>query len=424
MDRRMKPRWGSVSASVLVMASATPFAENRSDDRVRLIKTFDQMAADVVPASTTRPADNDYGRIAWGDSYTLSALAEMLAATGDLKYADMFVRITDHVLKARDNLHNLRDEYRGTVNPAWGSVKYSNGKRYVWAVHTGMICEPLARFAGVVRKDRKLKERYATKADEYLAAAQQAVAVHEPDYRPGPGKDEAHLYGHVRQKHLPLNMQNALVRAWIYIDDATGKADHREHIEQLARFFRNRIRVEPDGALTWEYQPPLDGAGTTFEDVSHGSINADFLVVCHEHGIVFNKQDIQGLEKTLLTRVTRPDGSIAGTIGGTGKVNQHKVQALRWAALARHSEPVRQRLVAMRRAESFGGGGTDMLGCALLVAASTAATTAPAAGVELLGQPCRTKQILETCVLTDRKDDRICFNHRVNLYLTAKPVSP
>ncbi len=397
----------STIVALLTGACGSLSAGTRDDDRTWLIKTFDEMAAKVVPAATTRPADNDYGGIAWGDSYTMSALAEMFAATGDAKYADMFVRIADHVLKARDSLHNLRDEYRGTVNPAWGSIKYSNGKRYVWAVHTGMICEPLARFAAIVRKDATLKAKYAAKADEYLAAAQQAVAVHEPDYRPGPGKDEAYLYGHVNQIHLPLNMQNALVRAWIYIDDATGKPDHREHIEKLARFFKNRIRVETDGALVWEYRPPLDGPGTKFEDVSHGSINADFLVLCHEHGIVFNQRDIEGLKKTLLTRVIRPDGSIAGTVGGTGEVNKHKVQALRWAALGRHSEAVRRRLVELRRAESFGGGGTDMLGCALLVTASTkGASTVPAAGVELLGQPCRAKQILGACVVADRKDGR------------------
>jgi len=367
-----------VLAILLATMSAVSFAEGRDDDRTWLIKTFDDMAADLMRVSTTQPASNALGRIAWGDSYTLSALAEMLAATGDPKYADMFIRLADHVLKARDNLHDRRDEYRGIVTPAWGSSKYSGGKWHVWAVHTGMICEPLARFAAIIRKDAKLKDRYAAKADEYLAAARQAVAVHEPDFRAGPGKDEGYLYGHVNEIHLPLNMQNALARAWIYIDDATGKPDHRDHIERLARFFKTRIRVETDGALTWEYRPPLDGPGTKFEDVSHGSINADFIVLCYEHGIVFNRQDIAGLETTLLTRVIRPDGSIAGNVGGTGEVNKHRVQALRWARLARHSDPVRQRLVVLRRAGSFGGAGTDMLGCALLATAGAATATAPA----------------------------------------------
>jgi hypothetical protein len=381
--------------------TATP-----DDDRAWLVKTFDELAVPSLQRSTTRPADNDYGGIAWGDSYVMASLAEMLAATGNARYADMFIQVADHVLKARDNLHNLRDEYRGTVNPAWGSMKYSNGKRHVWAVHTGMICEPLARFAGVVRKDPKLKDKYSAKADEYLTAAQQAVAVHEPDYRPGPGKDEAYLYGHVNQIHLPLNMQNALARAWIYIDDATGKPEHRDQISRLARFFKNRLRVQPDGALAWEYRPPLDGPGTNFEDVSHGSINADFLVLCYEHGVVFDRKDIDGLEKTLLTRVIRPDGSISDNIGGKGGVNKYKAAALRWARLALHCPAVRDRLVQLRRTESSGGGGSDMLGCALLIAAGTRATSAPASAVELLGQPCRAKQVLGACVVTDRKDGR------------------
>jgi hypothetical protein len=365
----MKIVCACVSAAVLMTASPMTFAEDRDDNREWLIKAFDEQAQAILRTSTTRPADNAAGGIAWGDSYVMSALAEMLAATGDGKYADMFVRLADHVLKARDDQHDRRDDDRETVHPAWGSSKYSGGKWHVWAVHTGMICEPLARFAAIVRQHARLKEKYTAKADEYLAAVQRAVAVHEPDYRPGPGKEEAHLYGAVNRTHLPLNMQNALARAWIYIDDATGKPDHRERIERLARFFKNRLRVESDGALAWEYRPPLDGSGTGFEDVSHAAINADFLVLCYERGIVFDKADITGLEKTLLTRVIRPDGSVANHVGGGTSVNTHKAQVMRWARLAIHRPAVRDRLIRLRRDGTFSGGG-DMLGLALLTAAS------------------------------------------------------
>ncbi|MGQ9651575.1 MAG: hypothetical protein ACUVXJ_15820 [Phycisphaerae bacterium] len=367
-----------LAAAVLLTATAAGSADVREGHRAWLIRTFDEQAHAILQTSTTRPASNAAGEIAWGDSYVMSALIEMLAATGEERYAEMFVRLADHILKARDDQHNRRDEYRGTVNPAWGSSAYSDGRWHVWAVHTGMICEPLARFAGVVRKNAKLNKEYATKANEYLAAAQQAVAVHEADYRPGPGKDEAHLYGAVHQLHLPLNMQNALARAWIYIDDATGRPDHREHIERLARFFKNRVRVEPDGALAWEYRPPLDGLGTRFEDVSHAAINADFLVLCYERGMVFNKQDIGGLEKTLLSRVIRPDGSVADHIGGQSGLNRHKAQVMRWARLAIHCPAVRDHLIRLRRVEPLSGGG-DLLGLALLATASKADPTTQAA---------------------------------------------
>lgn len=403
----MKPRQAALLITLLTGCVVEVVAGSRDDDRAWLIKTFDGLAGSALQTSTTRPASNAAGGIAWGESYTMSALTEMLAATGDARYADMFVKLADRVLAARDNLHNLRDEYRGTVNPAWGSSKYSNGKWHVWAVHTGMICEPLARFAAVVRKNPKLKERYAARADEYLDAAQRAVAVHEADYRSGPGPNEGHLYGHVNQIHLPLNMQNALARAWIYIDDATGKPDHRDRIERLARFFKNRIREEPDGSLTWEYRPPLDGPGTKFEDISHGAINADFMVICCERGIVFGEQDLAGLTRTLLNRVIRSDGSIANNVGGSGS-NQYAAQVLRWGRLSLHNEAVRERLVALRRTDPLGALGSDMLGCALLTAACGPVSKAasPTAGVEHLGQPCRAKQVLGACMVTDRKDGR------------------
>jgi len=51
------------------------------------------------------------------------------------------------VAVARDDLHGLRDGIRGQSFPAWSTTAYSEGKRYVWAVHTGTIVAPLARFA-------------------------------------------------------------------------------------------------------------------------------------------------------------------------------------------------------------------------------------------------------------------------------------
>ncbi|MEP0841153.1 MAG: heparinase II/III family protein, partial [Phycisphaerae bacterium] len=355
-------------------------AASPADDRAWLIEAFDAMAGPVVRAAATRPADNESGGIAWGTSYELAGLAEMLAVTRDAKYARMFVRVADPVCAGTDQARGLRDEIRGGVLPAWGSSRYSGGKRYVWAVHTGMIAEPLARFAGVVRSEPALKAVFGAKADAYLAVARKAAAVHDSDFVEGPREGEGHLLIQYSNQIAPLNMQNALGRAWLRIDDATGTTEHRERVVKLARFFRNRLRTTEDGASAWEYRPPLDSAGTGFEDISHAAINVDFLVLCREHGLVFTDEDIRRVEKTLLTRVFRPDGSLADNVGGTGGVNRHRAQVLRWAALARHSVAARERLIAFRRDGHGGQGGTDLLGCALLVAAcATPPATRPAA---------------------------------------------
>jgi hypothetical protein len=230
-----------------------------------------------------------------------------------------------------------------------------------------MIAEPLAQFAAVVRGDRKLSAKYRKAADEFLAVAERAIAVHDDQYRDGPGADEGYLHGLWLKKPLPLNQQNAPARAWIRIDDATGKNAHRERIQRLAHFLKNRLRTTEDGAYVWDYWAPLDGPGTGFEDISHAAINADFMVLCYERGIVFTQEDIARLERTLLTKVILGDDAIADNVGNTAGTNSFATQVLRWGRLARHSRAVCERLVALYRSGKFEAMASNAQGIALIV---------------------------------------------------------
>jgi len=364
---------------VAIFAPAVAFGASAEADRARLIAQFDSLvAAEVESATGTRPT-NDDGGIAWGQSYTLDALAEMLDVTRDAKYAELFVKLGDWVVGGRDDRLGLRDEYRGRVCKSWSSTRYTEGKRHVWAVHTGMIVAPMARFAAVVRRDPKLAGRFGRDADRFLATAEEAAAVHDGEYRDGPGGDEGHIYGVSTERHLPLNMQNALVRAWIAIDDARGTDGHRERIMRLARFFKNRLRTTGDDAYVWAYLPPLEGPGDGFEDISHASINVDFAVICFEHGFVFTGQDMDRFARTLLRKVMLGEKAIANTVGGTGGLNKYVNAVLRWGRLASHNEPVRTRLMALWRSGQAERASTTALGIAYLVRAGGTAATRPAA---------------------------------------------
>jgi hypothetical protein len=361
-----------IGSMLLVLRPTATLADVPNADRDWFIQRFDEVIVPQVEQSLANPRTNDQGGIAWGTSYQLAALAEMLDATRDPKYADLFVKLAQQVADARDDRHERRDVIRDKILPAWGSTKYSGGKHYVWAVHTGMIAEPLAQFAAVVRGDKKLSAKYRQAADEFLVVAERAIAAHDDQYREGPGPDEGYLYGLWLKHHLPLNQQNAPARAWIRIDDATGKHAHRERVQRLAHFFKNRLRTTEDGAYVWDYSPPLDGPGTGFEDISHAAINADFMVLCYEHGIVFTHEDLARLEKTLLTKVIVSDDTIADNVGNTAGTNSFAAQVLRWGRLAKHSPAVCQRLVALYRAGKLEAMGTNAQGIALIVSGLSA----------------------------------------------------
>ena len=282
-----------------ILISGGVVAASAGGERTQLVERFDQIIIPAVEKAVRQPVTDQGGEIAWGESYQLAALVEMLDANRDPRYAQWIVKLSDWIAKSRDDRSGLRDEVRNRVMPAWGSTNYSKGIRYVWAVHTGMIVAPMARFAAIVRSDPALKERWGVDANRLLKIAEEAAAAHDGEFREGPGADEGHVYCPYLKKHLPLNMQNALARAWLAIDDATRTPKHRERVTRLARFLKNRLRPMEDGSYVWAYWPPLDGAADSFEDISHATINVDFMVLCFEHDIVFTRDDLARLEKTM-----------------------------------------------------------------------------------------------------------------------------
>ena len=322
-----------------------------SDQVAWLSPRFDEELQRARSLSPT-PVTNEQGAIAWGYAYVLEGLVEMLQATHQARYAEEFLKTADLVVAARDDNHDRRDEIRGRVLPAWGSRKYTDGKNYVWAVHTGMVAAPMAQFAAIVQGDERLREQFGKAAAGVLQAAVEAVAAHEGQYRDGPAPDEGHLYGYSLGKHLPINQQNTMGRAYLWLYRATGEVRYRQRAERLLRFTLHRLRPMEDGSLAWDYWPPLEGSGAGFEDVSHAAINADFIVQCVEQN--WAPADlIRKLEKTFLTRVFTGPNAVADDLGGRGE-NGYRYAPFLWARLARHSPAVRERVLAWFQAR-----GTD-----------------------------------------------------------------
>lgn len=342
-----------ISAAMLLLPGAFPSALAQ-DQPTDLRERFDRVLIPAVENAVRQPVTQQGGEIAWGESYRLAALVEMLDATRDPKYAELAVKLSDWITMSRDDRQGLRDEFRDTVASAWGSTNYSKGARYVWAVHTGMIVAPMARFAAVVRNDPRLREKWSKDADRLLKVAQEAVAVHDTDFREGPGGDEGYLHSLYLKKHLPLNMQNALARAWLAIDDATNTPKHRERVTRLAQFLKHRLRPMDDGSYVWAYWPPLEGRADSFEDISHAAINVDFMVLCHEQGIVFTREDLGRLKQTLLKRVLLADDRVSDTVGGGGPINTYRPAVLRWGRLGRHFPEVRERLIQFSHLPDIG----------------------------------------------------------------------
>jgi hypothetical protein len=212
-----------------------------------------------------------------------------------------------------------------------------------------MIVMPMARFAAIVLHDPALQPGYRADAIFFLQVAVESDAVHDDQFRQGPAPDEGYIFDPFLNKHLPLNQQNALARAWLCLADATGDPKYLERVRKLARFFKNRIRTTPDGCYVWEYWPGLDGPGAGFEDVSHAAINADFMALCAQRKLVFNVADIVRLEKTLMIRVLAAPDTVFDTLSGADGKGKYPYAPFFWARLANHSVAARECLMAFAR---------------------------------------------------------------------------
>jgi hypothetical protein len=359
---------GAVAVGTCLVCSSPGLGQSSGQSSDRLLQAFDGMVFSQIDSYVKGDHTNDSGQITWGPAYLLDALAEMLEATRSPRYAAAFTRLADWVIASSDDRIGRQDQIRGRVVTGWSTRSATCPQFHAWAVSTGMIVAPLAHFSDVVGHEPKLAGGWGGTADRYLQFARQAVDVQEDAYRPGPAVDEGYLVHLFNGRPQPLNMQNALARAWVWIDHAGGTSHYRPHTERLARFLKNRLRTTENGAYVWPYSSVLLGPSSEYEDISHAACNFDFMVLCYEQGIVFDGQDLQRLKKTLNT-VLGDGNRVANNVGATDGDGRFPHAVLKWGRIARHDRTARQRLFEFWQVNQQRQAITEPLGIAFLVRA-------------------------------------------------------
>ena len=287
-----------------------------------------------------RDYDNESANLAWGESYVMISLASMFRATGDPEYLDRLAWHVDGVLAQRDDARGVTD-YRGVSGACWRNTSYqSGGQAYCYAVHSGMITQPMVEFARLVR-DSGLGDEVtydgltlAEKADAYTTAAEETVAFHDREWNTRGyyvfPSDATFLSspGH----EVPLNQENALGATLIILADLTGDSTYADKAADLAQNFADQISLGTDGSALWNY------SGGTYsaygEDISHAAINVDFAIEAEASGIVFDQSDLDAFAATFVNRVYVDDATFSDHVGG-GATNgsSYLAQTGRWLRL-------------------------------------------------------------------------------------------
>lgn len=150
--RRFHERFPKISSPLSIKEYADP-------------KRYDELYMGERIEDELAQLSNDQGGISWGWSYRMMSLNEMYRATGDVKYLSTNLSIIKKILSVRDDRIG-RSLWTGETAPAWGSDKYAERGRAIFAVHTGMILYPMYECLQLAKEQPNLsasfKEKFQT----------------------------------------------------------------------------------------------------------------------------------------------------------------------------------------------------------------------------------------------------------------------
>jgi MYXO-CTERM domain-containing protein len=328
--------------ALVVLTAVLATTARPAEAGVTLRQRFD--AADAASTPWFVGANNDSGTLAWGASYVMLSYVVMYDATGDAAYLDRLCELGDRVLLQRDSVRGVT-AYDGQAEPCWQAASYST-QPMCWAVHTGLIAQPLVELKIRVDARPALAGRptydghtLGEKAATYLQAGRDAAAVHDAEWRNDGASSgyfvfpaDATFYSYAGQE-MPLNQMNGMGLLLLALADATGETGFRDRATRLANHLLANLEVTSAGTYRWNYWGGTYAAPG--EDISHAAINVLLAVRAAQTGVVFGAAHLARFARTFVDQIVVDTATTYDCVGGTGATNgsSYRPQAGHWAVL-------------------------------------------------------------------------------------------
>ncbi len=250
--------------------------------------------------SCGRLLDKPYnpGTFAWELSYSQRAFVDLYNLTGDMIWVERAIAWADHLLNYSDVNHD-REPAWGNYNETWGTDRYDFVE---FTVHDGVISVPLLELVQLIygREELSSNATLKAKADTYLGLVKAVVDRHH-SYWTDVTEDCGYYWNDPGSDELVIvNRFAALGNAELILYDILKDPVYLDKPERMARLIKDDLEYkEGDDCYIWSYA--VGGSGA--EDVSHGSIDLEFMFKCYQHSLVFDRTDMQRLVNTYQRRI-------------------------------------------------------------------------------------------------------------------------
>ncbi|MBN2104326.1 hypothetical protein JW835_09840, partial [bacterium] len=345
---------------------------------------------------------NITGLLAWNESYAMMAFLSMFRATNDADYLNKLIFHAKNVIGNIDDSIYIVDPSRGidvTMGPAWNTHLLTNDSLgvyhdYAKVVGSGMICYPIADFAQLVKNNLCLQdsiypatgETYNAIADTFITIVDKVIAAHDDQWSVS---DFGYKFRNVSWLHLanwpkggvggrilPINMQLVMGRTLLMMYLANGNPSYLQKVKCLIYRFKYHTDLKISGdQYLWKYWKKYEP--DKCEDISHGSICADFSRLCYIHGdeimssINFSQDDTTRFASIVTESLYQQPLYIHYRIDGSGD-NSLDLRIGRWLHYSRYHKDIYQIVADMFSQNAIYEqgkwlGGSDFLGLANLV---------------------------------------------------------
>ena len=312
-----------------------------------------------------RPCDKEMAEeIGWLVAPILEGFYYGYVVTGDPKWADLLVDWTDTLIKRGVK---EPDGYIGWPKLAAAGTKVDDLNDYYADSLLGeaMALRPVVMMSQEILKSPALKQKYGDKAASYIKLSEQIfekwdkrgawrttqgggiITVVYPfgiDQKTGKWTDgyEKRSAPESGFSH-PDNKANATAGWLLAMFDVTQKPVYKERAEKWFRLMKSRMKLKGEGtyqiwnywepAGPWDYKP---GGATkhwvgVHPNAGYYCVDVEGIVAAYEHGLVFDKNDMQRLIATALA------------------------EKRYWSALAPYDATIQQKFEAEHKPDSWGG---------------------------------------------------------------------